>query len=417
MMTQAFYTGLSGLKSTQTGIDILSDNMANIDTVGFRGYDGEFSSLLEHSLSTTNDKKTNISSVGVGTRLASTAMNEKNGELLLSDRNTDLAIDGDGWFGVKSGENTFFTRAGNFNFDSNNDLVTDSGGYVLGTMANNIKDTTLTKIVPETGLGDINAQETLRFPKYLHFPAQPTTKSSFYGNLSLAEDKIVFGSTVIDVDNNKNNLKLLFTKSENQPKLGVAWDVKATIESLDGLVIHNTKNGVVNFSEKGALLSNTLNSIDNNGTTINIDLGEDFNGVISNDTPYKIGSSKSNGTKGGDLIGYEVNQNAEVIASFTNGMQSSVGKIALYHFQNDQGLNRISSTNFQESSNSGKALFFKDANGKNILGGSVTNYKLENSNVLMAPSLTQLIIYQRSFDANSKSVTVADELIKKALDM
>ena len=98
-------------------------------------------------------------------------------------------------------------------------------------------------------------------------------------------------------------------------------------------------------------------------------------------------------------------------------MQSSVGKIAVYHFQNDQGLERVGSASFRESSNSGKPIFYQDAEGNNILGADVLNYQLENANVRLDTALTELIIYQRAFDANSKSITTADEMIQKALNM
>ena len=105
------------------------------------------------------------------------------------------------------------------------------------------------------------------------------------------------------------------------------------------------------------------------------------------------------------------------IASFTNGIQSSVGKIAVYHFQNDQGLTRISGSNFSQSNNSGDAIFYTDTTGAYTSGSTITNSYLENSNVDMSKGLTELIIYQRSFDASSKLVTTADEMIQKALSM
>jgi flagellar hook protein FlgE len=98
-------------------------------------------------------------------------------------------------------------------------------------------------------------------------------------------------------------------------------------------------------------------------------------------------------------------------------MQSSVGKIALFHFQNDQGLERISGSRFQESSNSGTPIFFTDGSGQNIIGADVVNFKLEGSNYGMTGGLTELIVYQRAYDANSKSITTADEMMQKALNM
>ncbi len=413
MMTQAFYTGLSGIKSQQTAMDIEADNIANISTIGFRGSNVEFSSLFETAINST----TNNSTIGIGSKVQATSMNTQTGTIQLTDKNTDLAISDDGWFGIKNGAETLYTRAGDFVFDSNSDLITLDGMYVLGTMSNNIEGETLTKEVPETLLGDIETQETLRFPKSLTYPPVATLNSSFYGNLGIDDITRTFGTTAIDIENNKNNLKLSFSKSAEQLPSGVQWDVVATTQSLDGETIYDTKYGVAIFNDQGALLSNTLTTINNNGSDVDIDLGSGYSGIVSTNTPYTEGSSTSDGTIGGDLAGYEINRNAEVIATFTNGMQSSVGKIALYHFNNDQGLDRVSGTRYQETSNSGDALFYKDENGQNILGSDVLNYQLESSNVLMATSLTELIILQRSFDSNSKVISTADQMMQKALDM
>jgi len=413
MMTQAFYTGLSGLMSQQTAIDIEADNIANISTIGFRGSNAEFASLFERTVVSTMDH----SSVGIGSRVQTSSINMQNGAIQLTDRNTDLAISDEGWFGIKDGDNRLFTRAGNFMFDSNSDLVNSDGMYVLGTMANNIEGNVLKKEVLQTQLGDISQQQTLRFPKSLSYPPVSTTHTSFLGNLGVDDETRVFGAVAIDPQNNKNNLKLHFTKSAKQPQEGVQWDIVATTQSLNGETIYDTQKGSAIFNEEGALVSYSIADIDNNGSKIAIDLGDGYNGIVSMNIPYSAGSSQSDGTIGGELVGYEINRNAEVIATFTNGMQSSVGKIALYHFNNEQGLDKISSSTYQESSNSGRAQFYKDSNGNNILGSSVMNFQLETSNVTMSSSLTQLIILQRSYDSNSKVVSTADQMMQKALNM
>ena len=128
-------------------------------------------------------------------------------------------------------------------------------------------------------------------------------------------------------------------------------------------------------------------------------------------------SSKSNGKEKGDLVGYNINNKGEVVATFTNGEQSSVAAIAIYHFTNDKGLERINGSRFEESSNSGRAMFYKDQNGNAITGSQVLNNRLENSNVEMEVGLTELIVMQRSYDANAKSITTADEMIQKAINM
>ncbi|MBU1927568.1 flagellar hook-basal body complex protein [bacterium] len=417
MMTQAFYSGISGIRTNSTGINVVTDNLANISTTGFKGYGLEFTSLFEEKIASIG-KNALDSSVGVGSRVQATPMMQKTGSLILADRSTDLAIDGEGWFGVQGASKPIYTRDGTFSFDANDDLVTLEGLHVLGTMAGNISaNGILTAKVDETKLGNVNSQEKLRFPSSLTYPVEPTTEAAFIGNVGVNSEAITMGASVIDSQSNRNQLKLEFTKNPVQTPPGTQWSVTATTQSLDGTTVYDTKTGSLAFNESGALVSNTLTSINNNGTPISISLGSGYTGVVSFDTPIVSSSSSANGTLAGDLVGYTINQNADVIATFTNGKQSSVGKVAIFHFQNDQGLERLNGTRFQESSNSGRPIFYTDANGENINGSQVMNFKLESSNYEMSMGLTELIILQRAFDANSKSITTADQMIQKALNM
>lgn len=417
MMTQAFYTGISGLKTNQSAIDVTANNLANVDTIGFREYNTEFSSMFESMLNTSGGNSSVSSSVGLGVQLQSTSTNLDIGAQLNTDRNTDLSISGDGWFGIQAEGEALYTRAGNFTFDTNNDLVTTDGYHVLGTMGGNINGETLTSSIDEVQLGSVNTQESLNFPKTLSYPPEPTTSATFSLNLGVDDEQKSISTNVVDSEGNRNELKLTFTKSQTQVPPDTQWDVQATTQSLDGETIYGTSSGALNFDAYGQLTSNTLLSADNNGTAIDINLGDGYDGIVATDGKNTYASSSSNGTIGGDLLGYEINENAEVIATFSNGMQSSVGKVAVYHFANDQGLARVDGSKFAQSSNSGNPIFFKDANGENILGTGVRNYALESSNVSTEAGLTELIIFQRAYDANSKSITTADEMMKKALNM
>lgn len=416
-MNQAFYTGLSGLKNYSTGIDVISNNLANTSTVGFRGYKAEFASLFEDTLDTTSSLISDH--VGSGVRVQTSGMQLDEGTLMLTDRSTDLAITGNGWFGIEGKENTpVYTRDGSFSIDANADLVTNDGYFVLGTLANNIsKDNVLTQQLGETELGDITTQERLRFPQTLTYPTQPSTKVDFFGNLGVGFDPMTMSSSLIDSQGNRNNVEVVFTKDSQQNGTGSQYNVVAKVTSADGEVSYDTQEGRVTFDEKGALVSSTLQSVDNNGAKVSLNFGKGSQGVIAIDTFQTSFSSSADGIMGGDLVGYSINENADIIASFSNGEESSIGKVGVYHFQNDQGLARVSGTRFQESANSGKAQIFHDANGKNIIGTTVLNHKLEASNVDMTAGLTELIVLQRSYDANSKSVTTADQMIQKALSM
>ncbi len=414
-MIQAFYTGLNGMQTSSYGIDIISDNLANTSTVGYRGYTYEFSSLFEEALVTANTSSSNT--IGTGSILQATPMMETLGSFSLTDRSTDLALLGDGWFGIQEGDDQIYTRDGSFTFDSNNDLVTVDGYHVLGTMGGNINGDVLTSTLDSIPLGDVETQEELSFPQSLTYPVEPTTVATFSGNIGTTSDVRTMSAGVVDSQSNNNELKLEYTLAPTQNPPGTQWNVVATTQSLDGLSIYDTQTGIVSFDESGSLVSSTLSTIDNNGTQVAIDLGSNFTGVVSISNLDISSSSSANGTIAGDLAGYEINKNGEVIAIFTNGRQSSVGKVAVYHFPNDQGLDRLNGSRFAESSNSGQPIFYQDENGQNVTGVDITNYKLETSNVDMTYGLTELIILQRSYDANSKSITTADEMMQKALDM
>ncbi len=416
-MIQAFYTGISGLRTNQTAIDAVSDNIANVSTVGYRGYNVEFSSLFEESINTQSASSSVDSSIGVGSKVNATVMNEDNGSLILSDKSTDLAINGDGWFSVQGEGNPLYTRNGTFTFDVNGDLVTTDGLHVLGTLGNNISNGILSPQLDEINLSDVSTQKNLNFPKTLTFPSISTTKASFSANLGIDDVTRSVSAGVIDGQGVKNDLRLEFKKSATQTSPGVQWDVVATTKSLDGTTLYDTQSGKVSFDASGGLLSSTLSSIDNNGTSVAIDLGTEYAGIVATSGSVFAGSSSTDGKQAGNLLGYDINSNAEVVATFSNGEQSSVGKIALFHFQNDKGLERISGSRFRESANSGEPIFYKNTAGKNILGASVQNFKLENSNVKLEAGLTDLIIHQRAYDANSKSITTADQMMQKALNM
>lgn len=429
-MIQGFYTGISGIQTHQYGIDVVADNLANVDTYAFRGYVAEFTSLFENSETTALSSSVD-STVGVGSMLNTITMDESRGELIYTERSTDLAILGDGWFGIQGEDEPIYTKDGSFVFDVNRDLVTHDGYYVLGTVGNNFANGVLTQKLADVPLGEASEQQKLRLPSDLAFPAVPTTEVDFFGNIGIEDSVRVISAYAVDAQGNKNSIRLEFSKSDPQVLPGSQWDVTATAQtselttSYDPLTrettyhpvaIYDTQTGVVSFDASGALISSTLGSLDNNGTSVSLNLGTSYGGIISSSADLSA-SSASNGKEGGELTGYDINKNGQIIATFSNGEQSSIGSVGVFHFANDRGLDRLSGTKFMASSNSGSPIFYKDANGQNILGTDLANYRIEGSNVTMEAGLTELIILQRAYDANAKSITTADEMLQKALNM
>ena len=413
-MNQAFYTGLTGMKTFQYSLDVTSNNLANINTVGFRADATEFSTLFEETLHT---QAASVNAVGLGSQVQTTAMTQSYGSLMGTDSATDLAIAGDGWFGVSSGADTMFTRAGAFTFDADRHLVSYDGMYLLGTLGSNLQGNVMSNIVDTTPLGAPSEQTKMTLPTNLHVNAEPTSYINFSGNLTSSEEVIHQSSTVISPSGEERFLLLEYTKSAQQPQEGITWDIVATLSSKDGADVYATQQGTVQFDARGAILGYTVPSLDNSGVPLTMNLGESFAGVTSIDNVKVSYDSEHDGRAAGDLVGYNINANGEMIASFDNGVSSSVGRVALFHFGNDQGLERVSGTHFKASANSGEPMFYTDESGAYILGSELKSFSLESSNLQYENGLTELIILQRALDANAKSITTGDELIQKALDM
>lgn len=437
-MLQSIYAGVSSLQSFQTGIDVLANNIANVNSVGFKGSSTEFSNLFAKEVAASGSAVTSIQS-GLGVRVGATALDMSKGEYYQTGNLTDLAIIGDdGWFGlIGNRDETYFTRAGNFSFDPYNPngtkadtgefpfypygefdgdvrLTNEEGFFVTGTLANNTANGILSPIVEnlEITLTDVAAQDALTFPGILTYPVQPTTQADFFGNLGTESVIRVISAEVISPQSQRNSLRLEFTQSAVQPlNGGISWDIVARTQTADGSIIYDTQNGNVTFNGNGTIEDFTLPTLDNNGAAVTANLRTGFSGLLSNEGPSVTSSYTVDGTLQGELVDYTVNRNTEIIATFTNGKQSVVGKVAIYHFQNDQGLEAVSGNKFRASVNSGEPIFYAQDNGE-VLAST-----LENSNVTLDRALTELIIMQRSYDAASKTITTGDELLKNALQM
>ncbi len=419
-MIEALYTGIMGLQTNQYAMDVTSNNIANVNTIGFKSNGVEFKNIFAKSLAEASGPAN--STVGLGSAISATPLKTSNGTISLTNNNTDLSINSNGWFGVTANKQISYTRNGAFSFDANKNLVTTNGQIVLGTLTNAFNANGLiTNLNATASLGKISTQQPITLPTTLYYPVTPTTKAIFKGNLGINNIPQSISAKVINLKGNTDSLKLLFTKNAIQPITGTSWDVTATLNTIASTnnpsKVLDTKTGIITFDKTGALLSSTLQSINNSGTPLNIDLGKNFNGITSNASKTGNLASSTNGEMGGDLSNYSINQDGDVVATFTNAKQVPMAKIAVYHFQNEQGLKSLGGADYGVSNNSGKAFFYQDSTGKNILGTSILTGTLENSNVSLSTSLTQLIILQRSYDANAKSITVGDQLIKKALKM
>jgi len=440
-MNTSLYNGIAGMKAHQNAIDLIADNVSNVNTPGYRSSTPEFSTVFSKQLAQLDQLSDPSSNdVGIGSIYSQSSINFSQGSLQDSDNQYNLAITGSGFFGVMdaSGE-IFYTRDGNFDVDVNGTLADPNGNYVMGISANNVKNGKIIKN-PNTEIKaqKVGEQIPIKVPEELTYPPEPSTYVKLKGSLSPSiikevndEGEVVqvpnietFNADALDGEGNINNLNITFTKRVPQVGDSTTWDAQATITDKNGNTV-STKHGVLHFNGYGALLSNTLTSIDNNGTTIDIDMGSTYKDGVANSGYDGMKSIvnvegkdiKIDGVKEGKLQGYAVDNNGMLIASFSNGRSVPIAKVSIYHFRNEAGLERAGNSLFRPGANSGKPTFFTDKNGDFVDPSQILSAKIENSNVDLTTALTELIAMQKAFDASSKSITTSDQLIQNAINM
>ena len=251
-----------------------------------------------------------------------------------------------------------------------------------------------------------------------------TTAPNFTAKINTtkeAANQEKFVTELLNADGTKNKLELTLTKRVPQGANGTVWDAAATVKDASGAVVSNT-NGELNFDYEGRLVSSTLSALDNNGSQIELDFGtpvaagQIYSGVTSTSQAKSI-SIAQDGVREGILKDYYTNDSGNILAQFTNGQVRSVGKVALYHFQNEQGLAKMGDNIYSQSANSGAAFFYKDAGGKSIYGAKLASSMLEQSNVDLAQALTEVIVTQKAYDANAKSITTSNEMLQRAIEL
>ena len=293
-MNSSFYNGISGIKSSQFGIDVWSNNISNTSTTGFIGKTPEFSSEFSKALN-ENKGDTTANQIGLGSKAQAASLNTfKQGTFKPTDRAFDMALDGKGFFGVqgKNG-NIYYTRAGAFSIDANGDLVDESGNYLQGTLGNNITQTTLSQsklkefgkyynttsgtktlgtpysvnILKDVPLGAVSNQSKINLPDILYLPPEPTTYVNYQANL----DPTITTKTSDIKSSDITNLSLTNTYptasisgSLTNYTAGDSITLTLLDNSLQSTQVTTTLDANLNFS-----LSNVdISSLDNNNIHI-----------------------------------------------------------------------------------------------------------------------------------------------------
>jgi len=461
-MMRSLYSGVSGLQNHQTRMDVIGNNISNVNTSGFKRGRVNFQDMISQQMSgaakpTDELGGVNPKEVGLGMTVASIDNIFNQGNLQSTGVSTDLAIQGSGFFVMKSGEESFYTRNGSFGLDRDGTLVNPANGMrVQGWMAQEVngQDIVSTAATPTDLIIPVGSKD----------PARETTNVNFACNLNKNTPEIAEGASADDIlkgtwgteqeiydsFGNKHMLSVSFTRV---PGTSNQWNAVVNIDP-DNAEFTNTRVGlgttdgmensfVVSFDNFGALagVTDSAGNVTNPEGQVVIqasfavsDANPDADG-----NPYRqtmsinlgtIGSFKDTITQSasksttkayyqdgytmGYLDNFKIDSSGTITGVYSNGTNRTIGQIALATFANERGLEKAGDNTYVESNNSGMARIGESG----VAGkGTLMAGALEMSNVDLSEQMTDMIVTQRGFQANSKTIQTADTLLETVLSL
>lgn len=404
-----FSIALSGLKADSIALNTIGNNLANLNTTAYKGQTTTFEDLFYQQIGTSG--ASNPIQVGVGTRVSGTETSFAEGSSSPTTGSSNMALTGDGFFVVQQNGVQSLTRAGDFQLDSSGNLTTIDGESVMGYPAVN---------------GVVGASSTLTpitLPVGLTEPAQATRNMAVTVNLnSAAATGSTFTSpvTVYDTLGESHVATITYTKTS-----GTTWGYAVTLPTADATGTPTGNTGTLTFDSTGALVTPAANvsGISFSGLadgastmTMNLNLYSStgvatFTQAASANTTT---TSSQDGFASGTYQSFAVDANGVVSATFSNNQVTNVGQVAVAVVANEQGLLRVGANNYETTAASGTAVAGVAGTGGRA---TITDDALEASNVDISTEFANLIVAQRAFEANSKTVTTFDTVTQDAISM
>jgi flagellar hook protein FlgE len=406
------FSAISGLKNNQTMMDVVGDNIANVNSTGFKANSVVFEDVLSQTLrgvgAPTNALGgTNPAQIGLGSRVAGMTTNFSQGSLQRTGRTTDLAIQGDGFFVVQQAGQNIYTRAGSFSADGFGRLVTQQGELVQGWTAN------------QAGVVDTGAPTgAVKIPVGDRINPIVTANMRVGGSLPAGADvgtSIVSSVSAYDSQGNAVQVTLNFTKTAANE-----WTVAGSYGDPPNAVA--VTNNVLTFDGTGELTSPASYTMDIAGGqipgigAIAVDLGA---GGVGNRIAELAGKNSvaildQDGAAAGTLQSFAVAEDGSLIGTYSNGRTRVMAQLALASFNNPEGLEKVGYSSYRTTPNSGlPVLGVAGGGGRGLLSSGT----LEMSNVDLAQEFTNLIVAQRGFQANSRVITAADEVLNDVVNL
>jgi flagellar hook protein FlgE len=422
----SFSIPLTGLESDSTALNTIANDLSNMNTTAFKGEATNFSDLFYQEIGSTGAG--DPIQVGAGTQVASNEIDFTQGSINSTGNNTDVALNGNGFFVIGNGNGGYeYSRAGDFSLDSNGNLVTTNGLSVMGYPAvNGVVNTNAPLTAINIPVGQVqNPQATSTLSMTANLDAASATGTQFPAQVtvydSLGEPHV---ATVTYTQTAANT----WTYSVALPASDFA---SGTSTPVTGTMTFNA-NGNLSTVAQGAGAPQTVGTAAGDVSSIPLSftgladgasnlsinwnlLGASGTPTISQvDTTSAVSATSQNGYASGQYQSFTINSDGTITASYSNGQQQNVGQLALANVTNLQGLQLLGDGDYATTLASGTAAV--STSGTSGLA-TIQDGALEASNVNISSEFSDLIIAQRAFEANAKSVTTFDTVTQDTINM
>ncbi len=466
-MMRSMYSGVAGLKAHQTKMDVIGNNIANVNTVGFKSSSVTFKDTLYQTTSNAtasnivnNIGGTSSKQIGLGSAVATIAYDPSaTGSMQSTGNQYDLMISGNSFFIVNKGGINYFTKVGAFSKDEAGYLVTESGAIVQGWLADEETGTIVRDQVKNLKVGGVGYDTCL---------GEMTSKAYVSGNIDTTdsslttEDGVKISTTIYDNLGYSYTVTMKITKAETANSTAADPEYDDSQYNVELISIKDstgediTSNGytatlstnVINFNlDSGAFVTcgtdltaaldtidlvitpddasngDVFRTYDNNGnlevSAIEIDMSNIqlyASGGTSSLQMYRGDTDKNyQGYAVGYLASVSIDGEGMIYGVYDNGVSKLFGQIAVAEFDNPAGLASVGDSLYTTTKNSGDF----DGIGQSVAegGGTITQGVLEMSNVDLSTEFTEMIVTQRGFQANSRIITVSDTLLEELINL
>ena len=408
-----FQHGLSGLKAATAKLDVTGNNIANANTVGFKQSQAQFADVYA---STVGGSKVQI---GIGAQTLAVAQQFNQGHVTSTDNPLDVAIAGNGFFRMSNNGAISYTRNGQFHLDKDGFLVNASNYNVTGFAAD-----AAGTIIP-------NVPVDLRLPTADMTP-KPTTSFMTGVNLDAREQPITAGfdaatsatynhstsGEVFDSFGNSHILNLYFQRTNPVAPAASAWNVFATVEGATSAGAVTLSASKLNFDSSGIMdspIAPFTVDVNFDDTSVQpLQFSLDLTRSTQFGSKFGVNLMNQDGFASGRLAGYSISDNGEIRGSYTNGVTRTLGQLVLAGFSNPNGLKPMGNNQWAETAESGLPLVGSPQTG--ILG-SLQSSAVEESNVDLTSELVSLIMTQRVYQANAKTIQTQDAVMQSIMNI